>query len=161
MWMSRFGFYNTGHGFSVLVTILALACASATAKGPEDNPIEKNFYNGLAKAYLQKPVREVRGKPQARSVLVIDQVITCVIIQEAEEAAMQTLKITTVGNSSGIILPKDVLERLKVSKGDHLYLIEEKDGYRLTPYDKEFVEQMEQAEEIMREDRDVLKVLAK
>ncbi len=74
---------------------------------------------------------------------------------------MQSLKITTVGNSAGIILPKDVLERLKVSKGDRLYLIEEKDGYKLTPYDKEFVEQMEQAEEIMREDRDVLKVLAK
>ncbi|MCP4600099.1 MAG: AbrB/MazE/SpoVT family DNA-binding domain-containing protein [Proteobacteria bacterium] len=74
---------------------------------------------------------------------------------------MQTLKITTVGNSAGIILPKDVLERLKVSKGDRLYLIEEKDGYKLTPYDKEFVDQMEQAEEIMREDRDVLKVLAK
>ena len=74
---------------------------------------------------------------------------------------MQTLKITTVGNSSGIILPKDVLERLKVSKGDRLYLIEEKDGYKLTPYDKEFVDQMEQAEAIMREDRDVLKVLAK
>ncbi len=74
---------------------------------------------------------------------------------------MQTLKITTVGNSAGIILPKDVLERLKVSKGDYLYLIEEKEGYKLTPYDKEFVDQMEQAEEIMREDRDVLKVLAK
>ncbi len=74
---------------------------------------------------------------------------------------MQTLKITTVGNSSGVILPKDVLERLKVSKGDRLYLIEEKDGYKLTPYDKEFVDQMEQAEAIMREDRDVLKVLAK
>lgn len=74
---------------------------------------------------------------------------------------MQTLKITTVGNSTGVVLPKEVLEQLKVKKGDKLYLIEEKDGYKITPYNKEFVEQMEAAEEIMREDRDVLKVLAK
>ena len=74
---------------------------------------------------------------------------------------MPSLKITTVGNSAGVVLPKEVLEKLRVSKGDVLYLVEEPDGYRLTPYDKEFVEQMEAAEEIMREDRDVLKVLAK
>ena len=74
---------------------------------------------------------------------------------------MRALKITTVGNSTGVVLPKDVLEKMKVSKGDFLYLVEEQDGYKITPYDKEFIEQMEQAEEIMREDRDVLKVLAK
>jgi putative addiction module antidote len=74
---------------------------------------------------------------------------------------MKSLKITTVGNSAGVVLPKEVLEKLRVSKGDVLYLVEEPDGYRLTPYDKAFVEQMEAAEEIMREDRDVLKVLAK
>ena len=74
---------------------------------------------------------------------------------------MQSLKITTVGNSAGVVLPKEVMEKLRVSKGDVLYLVEEKDGYRLTPYNKEFVEQMETAEEIMREDRDVLKVLSK
>ena len=74
---------------------------------------------------------------------------------------MRTLKITTVGNSAGIILPKDILERLRVSKGDVLYLLEEPDGYKITPYNKEFVKQMDMAEDIMREDRDVLKVLAK
>ena len=74
---------------------------------------------------------------------------------------MQSLKITTVGNSAGVVLPKEVMEKLRVSKGDVLYLVEEKDGYRLTPYNEEFVEQMETAEEIMREDRDVLKVLSK
>ncbi len=74
---------------------------------------------------------------------------------------MQSLKVTTVGNSTGVVLPKEVLEKLRVSKGDILYLVEEPDGYKLTPYNKEFVEQMEAAEEIMREDRDVLKVLAK
>jgi len=74
---------------------------------------------------------------------------------------MQALKITTVGNSSGVVLPKDILEKMKVSKGDSLYLVEEQDGYKITPYNKEFIEQMDLAEEIMREDRDVLKVLSK
>jgi len=74
---------------------------------------------------------------------------------------MRTLKVTTVGNSAGVILPKDILERLRVSKGDVLYLVEEPDGLKLTPYNKEFVEQMDMAEDIMREDKDVLKVLAR
>lgn len=74
---------------------------------------------------------------------------------------MRSLKVTTVGNSAGVVLPKEVLEKLRVSKGDLLYLVEEPDGYKLTPYNKEFVAQMEAAEDIMREDRDVLKVLSK
>lgn len=73
---------------------------------------------------------------------------------------MRVLKITTVGNSVGVVLPKEILERLRVSKGDQLYLVEEPDGYKLTPYNREFVEQMKAAENIMRSDRDVLKVLA-
>jgi putative addiction module antidote len=73
---------------------------------------------------------------------------------------MRVLKVTTVGNSAGVILPKDILERLRVSKGDKLYLVEEPDGYKLTPYNREFVDQMKAAEGIMREDRNVLKVLA-
>jgi len=78
-----------------------------------------------------------------------------------KEVTMRTLKVTTVGNSAGVILPKDILERLRVSKGDVLYLVEEPDGLKLTPYNKEFVEQMDMAEDIMREDKDVLKVLAR
>jgi len=78
-----------------------------------------------------------------------------------KEVTMRTLKVTTVGNSAGVILPKEILERLRVSKGDVLYLVEEPDGFKLTPYNKEFVEQMDMAEDIMREDKDVLKVLAK
>ncbi len=73
---------------------------------------------------------------------------------------MRVLKVTTVGNSAGVILPKDILEHLRVSKGDELYLVEEPDGYKLTPYNREFVDQMKAAEGIMREDRNVLKVLA-
>ena len=74
---------------------------------------------------------------------------------------MITLKITTVGNSVGIVLPKEVLERLRVSKGDMLYVLETPNGIELTPYDPEFARQMEAAERVMREDRDALRELAK
>lgn len=70
------------------------------------------------------------------------------------------LKITTVGNSSGIVLPKEILERLRVAKGDTLYATETPDGIELRAYDEEFVEQMSIAEQVMREDRDVLRKLA-
>ncbi len=69
-------------------------------------------------------------------------------------------KVTTVGNSVGLVLPKEVLAKLRVKKGDVLYLCETPDGYTVTPYDKDFVEQMTLAEEIMHDDKDVLKVLA-
>jgi putative addiction module antidote len=74
---------------------------------------------------------------------------------------MTAIKLTTVGNSTGAVIPKEVLEKLHVNKGDTLYLVEDENGYRLTPYNEEFIEQMDMAESIMREDRDVLKVLAK
>jgi len=47
---------------------------------------------------------------------------------------MVKLKVTTVGNSTGVVLPKEVLARLKVEKGDTLYLTEAPEGYRITPY---------------------------
>ncbi len=75
---------------------------------------------------------------------------------------MLTLKITTIGSSAGLILSKEAMARLKVQKGDTLYLTEAPDGgYRLTPYDPDFERQMSLAEEIMHEDRDVLRSLAK
>jgi putative addiction module antidote len=71
------------------------------------------------------------------------------------------LKITTVGASAGIILNKEVMARLRVRKGDSLFLTEAPGGYRLTPYDPEFERQMTLAEEIMHDDREVLRALAK
>ena len=56
---------------------------------------------------------------------------------------------------------KEVLNHLRVDKGDKLYLTEIEDGYKLTPYNEEFAKQMRIAEDIMREDRDILKALAK
>ena len=70
------------------------------------------------------------------------------------------IKVTTVGNSTGVILPKELLEKLRISKGDSLYVTETPRGVELSPYDEEFAAQMEIAEAIMREDRDVLRKLA-
>jgi putative addiction module antidote len=75
---------------------------------------------------------------------------------------MLTAKVTTVGSSSGIILNREVMTRLGVRKGDVLYLTEAPDGgYRITPYNPEFERQMKLAEEIMHDDREVLRALAK
>lgn len=74
---------------------------------------------------------------------------------------MTALKITTVGNSAGVLLPKELLAKLRVDKGDLLHVIETENGIELTAYDPTFDAQMALAEEIMREDRDVLRRLAK
>ena len=70
------------------------------------------------------------------------------------------LKITTIGNSVGVVLPREILARLRVEKGDTLYAIETPNGIELTAYDEEFAEDMAVAERVMREDRDVLRKLA-
>ena len=78
------------------------------------------------------------------------------------EVAMLTFKITTIGASAGVILTKEAMARLKVQKGDTLYMTETPDGgFRLTPYNPEFERQMSLAEEIMHDDREVLRQLAK
>lgn len=73
---------------------------------------------------------------------------------------MTTLKVTTVGNSTGVVLPKEILQHLRVDKGDTLYVLETPGGIQLTPYSPEFAHQMDVAEQVMRQDRDVLKKLA-
>ncbi|MBX9816185.1 MAG: transcriptional regulator [Proteobacteria bacterium SG_bin5] len=70
------------------------------------------------------------------------------------------LKLIKIGNSTGVILPKEVLARLKVEQGEAVYLSEAPEGFRLTAHDPDFAEAMAAAEKIMREDRDILKVLA-
>lgn len=71
-----------------------------------------------------------------------------------------TLKLTSIGNSTGLILPRELLRQLRVEKGDVLHVIETDRGIELTPYDPEFAAQMEIAEKVMREDRNVLRKLA-
>jgi putative addiction module antidote len=70
------------------------------------------------------------------------------------------LKITTVGNSAGVILPKELLARLRLEKGDELHALETPDGIRLTVYDPNLAEQMEVAEQVMRRRRTLLHKLA-
>lgn len=78
-----------------------------------------------------------------------------------EIAPVTMLKLTTVGTSTGVVIPKDMLARMGVAKGDTLYAIEAPDGsYRLTPYDPAFARKMEKAEDIMRRYRNTLHVLA-
>jgi putative addiction module antidote len=70
-------------------------------------------------------------------------------------------KVTTVGNSTGIALPKEALARLNVRKGDTLFLVETEDGYRMAPYDPEFEARMAAAEQAIGRYRNALRELAK
>jgi len=74
---------------------------------------------------------------------------------------MITLKLTAIGNSVGVILPREALAALKLEKGDIFYLTESPEGYRLTPYDSQFAQQMTLARRIMKKRRNVLRELAK
>ena len=65
-----------------------------------------------------------------------------------------------MGNSAGIILPKELLARLRLGKGDELYASELPDGIKLSPFDPKLAAQMEVAERVMRKDRNVLRKLA-
>ena len=70
------------------------------------------------------------------------------------------LKITRIGNSAGVVLPRELLARLRAGVGDTLYVTESPDGIRITAADPDFAEKIAVAEKIMREDRDILRVLA-
>lgn len=77
---------------------------------------------------------------------------------------MTALKLSRVGNSVGVVLPKEVLARLKLHAGDTVFLTESPDGYRLTPYDSEHAEfetQMQVARAVMKRRRSALRELAK
>lgn len=70
------------------------------------------------------------------------------------------LKITSIGNSAGVILPKEVLEKLRVGKGDTLFLTETPTGFEISPLDEKIQRQMDVAERVMRENRNLLHKLA-
>ncbi len=70
------------------------------------------------------------------------------------------LKVTTVGNSAGVVLPRELLARLRLNKGDTLYVTETPDGIKLAPHDPEFARQMEIAEDIMHRRRTLLRKLS-
>ena len=73
---------------------------------------------------------------------------------------MTKVKLTTIGNSTGVVLPKEVLKRLRVERGDTLFLLDTPGGVELTPFDPEVAHQLDEAERVMWDDRDVLRKLA-
>lgn len=74
---------------------------------------------------------------------------------------MVALKIRQFGNSRGVILPKEELDRMQVDLGDTVYLTRAPGGSRLTPYDPDFETQMDMARRVMKKRRNALRELAK
>lgn len=74
---------------------------------------------------------------------------------------MHALKLTQIGNSVGLILPKEVLARLKLEKGDTVFVTETPDGVAMTPYDPSLEEQIEAGRAFMRDFRDTFHELSK
>jgi putative addiction module antidote len=71
------------------------------------------------------------------------------------------LKLRAVGTSTGVVLPKEFLQRLRVKKDDVLFAVETPAGYLLTPFDPEVEEQVKLGREFMNEYRDAFRELAK
>ncbi len=71
------------------------------------------------------------------------------------------LKLTNIGNSVGMILPKEARDKMKVGNGDSVYITETPEGYKITPYDPEFDKEMEAARKLMKKRRAALRELAK
>jgi len=75
---------------------------------------------------------------------------------------MYELKVRAVGSSCGVLLPREMLAELGLKQGDSVFATKAPDGsFRITPFDEKFARQMKIAEELMHEDRDVLRALAK
>ena len=74
---------------------------------------------------------------------------------------MQTIKIRKVGNSYGFTIPKELMEKYHLEEGEELHLIEQKDGFTLTPYDPEFEEWTESFEKTNKKFKNTLKELSK
>jgi putative addiction module antidote len=71
------------------------------------------------------------------------------------------LKLRPVGTSTGLVLPKEMLTRMKVRKDDTLFAVETPDGYLLTPYDPEVDMQLEKGRKLIRKYREAFRALAK
>jgi putative addiction module antidote len=69
-------------------------------------------------------------------------------------------KVTTVGSSTGVVLPKEIVAKLRVEKGDTLCFVETPNGFEITPYDPEFEQEMNAARSVMRKYRNALRELA-
>ncbi len=88
-----------------------------------------------------------------------DYLLHCYVYNNG--VGMHTLKLTTIGTSTGAVIPKEMLDRLKVKKGDRLFVVETPSGYLLTPYDPEIEKQLELGREFMTDYRETFRALAK
>ena len=84
-----------------------------------------------------------------------------IIIVITKEACMNCLAIRKIGNSNGIVFPKEIMAKLKCSEGDKLYVVETMNGIELTPYDPDFAKDMALVDDIIAKNKNVLKKLAK
>ena len=82
------------------------------------------------------------------------------MITITKETYMNWLVIRKIGNSNGIVFPKEIMAKLKCSEGDKLYVIETVNGIELTPYDPNFAKDMALADDIIAKNKNVLKKLA-
>ncbi len=74
---------------------------------------------------------------------------------------MYALKVRRIGNSLGVTLPKEALEKLKVKEGEIIFLTETPDGFRVTPYDETFEKAMKAFERTHGKFRNAFRELAK
>jgi putative addiction module antidote len=81
--------------------------------------------------------------------------------KNAREPAMTALKLTAIGTSTGVVIPQEMLARLRVESGDILYAIEIDGGYLLTPHDPATAEEIKLGKAFMEQYRDAFKALAK
>jgi putative addiction module antidote len=114
--------------------------------------------NKLLKAIVPDVYKvEYKHLPQCKA----ERIITNVITYLTARRIMQGIKLTQIGNSVGMILPKEVLARLKLEKGDTVYLTDTPGGVAITPHDPSFEEQLDIGRQFMREYRDTFNALAK
>lgn len=74
---------------------------------------------------------------------------------------MHKVKLTSIGTSTGIVIPKDVLARLNLQKGDYVFLSETDDGITVSPFDPELAEELEHGRKFMAKYRETYRALAK
>jgi putative addiction module antidote len=103
--------------------------------------------SGQAVGAIQTPIRAAQSRYNVR--------------YNFPELQMATLKVTQIGNSLGVILPKEVAARLKVEKGDQLAYLDTPGGIELTSYDPTFEQKMDAARRVAKRYRNALRELAK
>jgi putative addiction module antidote len=111
-------------------------------------------YSRMKIGYLSKNLEMISSLRAEMSDIII-YIIICNL-----GTAMATLKLTAVGTSTGVVIPKEMLNRMKVARGDALHVVETPDGYLITPYDPAIAAQVDAGREFMKAYRDTFKALA-